>query len=459
MNRVKSGIVTLGLALAAVGASQGAAPPVAPDLTPRLERIATRIASIDAQAVRIDDYNQLRNLQRIYGFYFDEALWDQVLDLFADDATVEIGQHGVHVGKASIRRYYLGLTDGRVGLKHGELNNQSQLAPVITLSADGRTAQARWRALIQDGVYGQDANWGTGVYENEYVKQDGVWKISRLHFYTRFYSPYNGGWTRATAALNARYGKSTAKPDRAPSVRYATWPERFVVPIHYAGETSAGYRLAPANSAAAADPTVTTPRTVAGLEAQVRALELKLDRLRTVDEIENLQSSYGYYVDMSMADATAALFADDASLEILQRGIYLGRERIYEYMRRLGLPGHGRMFTHMLQQPVIHVSADGSRAFLRGRQFEIFGVHNGQAQWAENTYEHSYTRDHGQWKIQTFNAYHSFYAPYEGGWTSDSFQMNYYPQYPPDLPHSVEYEPYPSIFVAPFHYRNPVSGR
>ena len=32
-------------------------------------------------------------------------------------------------------------------------------------------AQARWRAIMQDGVFNQGANWGAGVYENEYVKQ------------------------------------------------------------------------------------------------------------------------------------------------------------------------------------------------------------------------------------------------------------------------------------------------
>jgi hypothetical protein len=435
------------------------APAPQPDLSPRLARIADRIASIDAQATRIDDYNQIRNLQRIYGYYFDEALWDQVLDLFSDDATVEVGEHGLFAGKASIRRYYLGLTGGRQGLQHGELNNQYQLAPVITLSADGQRANARWRVIIQDGVFEKSANWGSGMYENEYVKQDGVWKIRRLHFFTRFYSPYKEGWTRATAALNARYGKSTAKPDRPSTVRYGTWPERFVVPMHYADESPGAYRLAPANTARAPEPPANAPRTVARLEAEVRALELKLARLRAVDEVENLQGTYGYYVDMSMADPTAALFADDATLEILQRGVYIGRDRIYEYMRRLGLPSQGRMFTHMLQQPVIHVSPDATRAWLRGRQFEMFGVIDTQAQWAENTYEHSYVRDDGVWKIQTFNAWHAFYAPYEAGWMGQSFQMNYYPEYPPDLPHSIEYDIYPGVFVAPFHYRNPVSGR
>jgi hypothetical protein len=72
-----------------------------PDLTARLARAADRIASIDAQANRIDAYNQLRNLQRMYGYYYDEALWDQVIDLFAVDATVEVGAHGVYVGSTS----------------------------------------------------------------------------------------------------------------------------------------------------------------------------------------------------------------------------------------------------------------------------------------------------------------------------------------------------------------------
>lgn len=457
---IRHGLLLAVLAFAAT--AQNAAPPAPrppPDLTPRLSRLADRIASIDAQATRIDDYNTLANLQRSYGFYYDMALWDQVVDLFADDATVEVGQQGVYAGKASIRRYFYGMTGGQQGLKYGELNNQGQLAPVITLAADGLAAKARWRVLIQDGVFGQSANWGSGVYENEYVKQDGLWKIRRLHLYVRFYAPYKGGWTRTTSELNARYGHSTAKADRPPTERYPTWPERYVAPMHYAGEADGAYRLAPPDTAQAPPPAANATRTAATLEAQVRALQLKLDRLRAVDEVENLQSTYGYYVDMSMADPTAALFADDATLEILQRGVYVGRDRIYEYMRRLGLPADGRMFTHMVQQPVIHVSADGTRANLRGRQFELFGVYNVQAQWAENTYEHSYVRDHGVWKIQTFNAYHRFYATYEQGWSGQSLPMNYYPNYPPDLPHSIEYQPYPAVFVPPFHYKNPVSGK
>jgi hypothetical protein len=308
-------------------------------------------------------------------------------------------------------------------------------------------------------VYGKEANWGSGVYENEYVKQDGKWKISKLRLFTRFYAPYEGGWTRTSAALNARYGRSTASADRAPSTRYDTWPTRFVAPMHFTA-ASPSYRLAPENTAQAPAAPANAPRSASQLEAQVRALELKLARLSAVDKVENLESSYGYYADMSMQDATSALFTDNATLEILGRGVFIGSDRIYEYMRRLGAPGSGRLFTHMQLQPVINISADGTQASVRARLFEMFGVYNSQAQWASGIYENRFVLDNGVWKYQGLIGYQTFYTPYEEGWGRKSNPlMNYFPGYPPDLPHSVEYEPYPAVFVPPFHYKNPVSGK
>jgi hypothetical protein len=33
-----------------------------------------------------------------------------------------------------------------------------------------------------------------------------------------------------------------------------------------------------------------------------------------------------------------------------------------------------------------------------------------------------------------------------------------FPGYPPDMPQSIAYEPYPKQFIPPFHYRHPVTG-
>jgi SnoaL-like domain len=446
---------------ASVFAQAPAAPPgpprAPPDLAPRIAHLADRLASINAQADRLTDYDELRNLQQIYGYYFDKALWDQVLDLFAEDAQLEVGQQGRFIGRPSIRRYLYGLTGGRQGLVQGQLNNHFQLSPVITLAPDGQTARARWRLMVQDGQLGVIGNWGAGIYENEYVKQDGVWKIQRLKLFVKFYAPYEGGWTRTTVATNARYGKSTAHPDQPNKAPLAGWPFAFEAPMHFGNPARTDYRLAPPDAARA---TAGSPRTVAALEAQVRALELKLARLRAAEEVERLESTYGYYADKSMQDAISALFAEDSTLEILGRGVFVGRDRVYEYMRRLGTPSDGTLFNHMQLQPVVTVSPDGNSAQIRAHLLVMFGREGDAAQWGDGIYENTFVRENGSWKYRSLAGFQTFYTTYDQGWGRQAMPMlSYFPGYPPDLPQSVKYDPYPAPFVPPFHFRNPVTGR
>src|SRR5262245_32389255 len=62
----------------------------------------TEIAALEARVDRIKDANDIKRLQRAYGFYVDKGKWDDVADLFAADATVEYGHDGVYVGQNRI---------------------------------------------------------------------------------------------------------------------------------------------------------------------------------------------------------------------------------------------------------------------------------------------------------------------------------------------------------------------
>jgi hypothetical protein len=450
-------VAALAIAGAAHAQSTGGG---APDLSGRLAKAFAKAQMIEARADRVDDVNELRNLQQIYGYYVDEALWDQVVDLFTDDGTLESAFNGVYAGKENIRRYLYSLTGGKPGLVHGELNNHIQLSPVITLAPDGQSAKGRWRALIQTGSFGKGSggNWGAGTYENEYVRQGGVWKIRKLHFFVKFYAPYEGGWTRGAKDYAASYGKSKVRPTRSTSVKYEAYPAQFTPPFHYENPVAASYRFGAANAPAAAGGT--PPKTVPELEARVRALELKLERLESVDELDNLEAMYGFYVDQSMQDAISALFADEATLEILGRGVFIGKDRIYEYMRRLGAPTVGSLFNHMQLQPVVHVAPDGNTANIRARLFVMFGQLNRSGQWGEGVYENTFVKQDGVWKYKNLHGFQTFYTNYEGGWAKHSAGMFApFPGYPPDQPQSIPYEVYPAVFVPPFHYRNPVTGK
>jgi len=189
----------------------------------------TRVHSIEPSVGAREDERAIENLQRSYGYFVDKAMWREAADLFADDGTLEIGGRGVFVGKARVLQYYTWLAPA--GLKYGMLYNHIQLQPIVTVAPDGLTARGRWHFLAEVGEYQKSARWGTGSYENEYVKQNGVWKIKTLHGFFRMYTEYADGWGKS-AVPNTRPEKALP-PDRPPTVVYDTYPATYIAPLHF----------------------------------------------------------------------------------------------------------------------------------------------------------------------------------------------------------------------------------
>jgi hypothetical protein len=217
------------IALTAISLPAGAAraEPTAAQLAAELAALQAEVAALRQQAQAANDYVAIANLQAAYGYYVDKMRWDDVADLFARDATLEIAGRGVFVGQDRIRAYMHALGE----LTYGTLFNHMQLQPVIHVAAGGATAQARWRTLMQVGHLGKEARWGEGTYENEYVKENGVWKIKRLHSYITFYVEYDQGWNKGAVPLPKHL--QNLQPDAEATVKYGAFPEVFVPPYHY----------------------------------------------------------------------------------------------------------------------------------------------------------------------------------------------------------------------------------
>ena len=78
-----------------------------------------------------------------------------------------------------------------------------------------------------------------GVYENDYVQEQGVWKIKRLDYMMQWQADYESGWSRTVAHLqpaNKTYPENPLGPDvLLPSARVRkTWPHRQDVTMHFA---------------------------------------------------------------------------------------------------------------------------------------------------------------------------------------------------------------------------------
>ena len=128
-----------------------------------------------------------------------------------------------------IRRSMLLL--GPEGLGQGYLNNHMMLQAVITVADDGRTATGRWQGPVMLAEPGANGIWGVGIYENTYVKDNGVWKIESLHFYPSALTDYDKGWARS--ALPMKGQSALFPPDTPPTAVYRSFPGNYIPPFSY----------------------------------------------------------------------------------------------------------------------------------------------------------------------------------------------------------------------------------
>ena len=73
--------------------------------------------------------------------------------------------------------------------------------------------------------------WGDAMYENELVKQGGVWKFSTVRGPFQMFSSLDG-WAKASVP-NTRPDSFLPPPDRPPSVIYLAYPSVYIVPFDY----------------------------------------------------------------------------------------------------------------------------------------------------------------------------------------------------------------------------------
>jgi hypothetical protein len=412
----------------------------------KAEARTTQITALEGRADRIKDANDIKRLQRAYGFYIDKGKWDDVADLFAAGATAEYGQEGVYVGQDHIRAFLRKLGNDRIGLIEGQINNHMILQPVVHVAPDGMTARARWRALLQVGQLKTFASWGEGPYEIEYVKDGGVWKIKKLHWYMTFIAPYEGGWAKMKVAdAGASPASKAVPPDRPPSETYEPWPAAFVPPYHYENPVTGA-------SAAYAPAPVT--------DESLLAWDREVSRLEAHDAVENLQASYGYYFDKNQWEQVADLFTDDATYEVGQRGVYKGKKHIRAALDLIGPAGvqPGVLNNELQLQPLIHVSADGKSAKARWRTLEMQGVHGKSGTWGEGVYENEYALQDGVWKISKLHYYLTFRADYDKGPGKDPLPIDRVSEkLPPDAPPTQVYGALPEVYLPPYHYAHLVA--
>ena len=208
------------------------------------------VEQLSARVDRLEDVNAIRKLHYAYGYYIDVCMYDEVVDLFARDGEA-IFLSGIYRGREGVTRLYKTwfqnfFTGGRPGPVDGFLLDHFQMQDIISVADDGRTARGRFRALLAGGSHDSwDEKpeglprqfWEAGVYENDYVLEDGVWKIRRLDYRVQWQADYEAGWAHQEAHLqpaSTTFPENPLGPDELLDVKRPMWPKRAHVEFHYA---------------------------------------------------------------------------------------------------------------------------------------------------------------------------------------------------------------------------------
>ncbi len=377
-------------------------------LEARIERLQNKIENIES-------VRAIKRLQYAYGHYTEFGLWNDFAELFTDDAATNYSQ-GAR-GKEQVRKlFFEQVGQGKLGLADGRIYPHILYQPVVNVGTDGKSAKGRWRILAMLGGMGGGATWYSGVYENEYVLQDGAWKISVLRSEPRATAPYTAtGWKDSG----------------------------IHVPLHYTPE-SAGKPIP--------DATTGGGTSAGALGDRVAKLAERAARLNDQAEVTNLQDNYGDAIDRKLWDQAANLFADNGTLELGMRGVYVGKASIRRALDHLSPKG---LNDHVYLQTLVTVMPDGRTAMARGVEL-IFS----DGELSEGIFENTFAKQGSAWKIQSVRFYPRMIVDAAQGWGKSAKPApGPSKEFPPDRPPTSMYEIYPKFTIAPFHFDNPVTGK
>ena len=194
--------------------------------TATLKSLEQQLTAVGDRITRLQDLTDIEIVQHAYGYYVDKAQWRSLSDLFDDDATLEIGGKGIFTGKARVFEYMtVGL--GPIGPRDNSLIDHQQFQCLPTVHADGVRGEARCIAFVMSS-----GGWGHVYYEDDFIKENGVWKFRKLHAPFNMYAGYKLGWVDQVT-INTYPEKFPPWPDLPPSVLYLAYPSYYAEPFHY----------------------------------------------------------------------------------------------------------------------------------------------------------------------------------------------------------------------------------
>jgi hypothetical protein len=202
--------------------------------------VEERIQALENEVQRLKDIDEIKNLQCAYNYYLEHWMVKEVVDCFADGPGVALDfPEGTYLGKDRVRYSFEGMKS-RVDDNPEFLHQLMPIAPIITVAPDGKTAWGRWYSFGPMAMplgAGVNQAFCNGIYENEYIKDGGKWKIQRLSWHRIFDAEPGSGWVRperiAAVDSSIKLSRSGAKADIPGTRLNLVYPSGYIFPFHF----------------------------------------------------------------------------------------------------------------------------------------------------------------------------------------------------------------------------------
>jgi hypothetical protein len=122
----------------------------------------------------IEDLEEIKKLHQKYIDLMDNLRYKEVLDLFTEDASVEVRNSGVLKGKEGLTDIYI----NKLGRRTARSEGHFVIEPDIVITGD--SAKGTWLVYM---LFSKPAvEWVQGRNEAEYARVGGKWKIKSMKF-------------------------------------------------------------------------------------------------------------------------------------------------------------------------------------------------------------------------------------------------------------------------------------
>jgi hypothetical protein len=138
----------------------------------------------------LEDIEAIKRLKAQYAYYCDDNYnADGIANLFVEDGIWDGGDFGRCEGREEIRQFFIEAPKMITFAIH------YVLTPIIEVNGD--SARGTWY-LFQTCTFaeGNQAVWGAGRYNEEYIRVQGEWKFKKLVVSSIFWTPFDQGWVK-----------------------------------------------------------------------------------------------------------------------------------------------------------------------------------------------------------------------------------------------------------------------